>query len=167
MDWDEYFMLEAYTAASKSKDTRTQVGACVVGPDKEIRSKGYNGPCRGEDDNNLLIYEKPLKNYLMEHAERNAIYNLARVGISGKGCTIYCTLYPCVECARAIIQTGMLCVVVHDKFSKYENLNHSQIAALELFGRLKISVRFWTGNPKIISIINDGIEHHFHKEITK
>ena len=107
MDWDTYFILEACVSALKSKDTRTQVGACIVGPDLEIRSKGYNGPIRGEKDEDPSIYESPLKHQLFEHAERNAIYNLARIGVSGKNCTMYCTCHPCTGCARAIHQTGI------------------------------------------------------------
>lgn len=162
MEWDEYFILEAYAAALKSKDPRTQVGACIVGPDKEIRSKGYNGPCRGEMDDDPAIFEKPLKDLLFEHAERNAFYNLARIGVSGKGCTLYCVLHPCVDCARGSVQVGIREVVLHEEYPEARILNESQQHAARLFERLGIPVRWWSGIPPILGVRNNGVYHRFH-----
>ena len=163
MEWDAYFILEAYTSALKSKDIRTQVGACIVGIDRGIRSKGYNGPCRGEDDTNPEIFKKPLKHFLFEHAERNAVFNLARHGVSGDHCTMYCTLHPCIECARAIVQTGIVEVVLHHEFPGAHSLNPSQLVAHDLLERIGIPVRWVSCIPPIISILSDGVAHHFHK----
>lgn len=104
-----------YKVAEKSKDKHTKVGCVIVGPDNEIRSTGYNSFVRGLDDNDTSRLERPEKYYWIEHAERNAIYNAARIGVSVKGCKIYIPSLPCVECARAIVSSGI--VEVH-------NLNH-------------------------------------------
>ena len=97
-----------------SKDPSTKTGAVVIGPDKEIRATGYNGLVRGVDDNIPERMERPTKYDFFEHAERNAIYNACLTGASLKGCTIYCTLTPCTDCARAIIQTGIKEVVTYE-----------------------------------------------------
>jgi dCMP deaminase len=78
-NWDEYFINMAYLVATKSRDPSTQVGSVVVGPNHEVRSTGYNGLCRGEDDDNESFYARPLKYAVVEHSERNSIYNMARV----------------------------------------------------------------------------------------
>jgi dCMP deaminase len=154
--WDQYFISEAYLSARKSKDNSTQVGAVIVGLDKEIRSKGNNGPCRGEDDNNPSIYERPLKYDLFEHAERNAIYNAARIGVSCKNSKIYVTMPPCVDCARAIIQSGISELILHKQAPNSTNWNQSQKTAYELLERCGVQVRFWSGVPLIDKILCNG-----------
>lgn len=95
--------------ASWSKDRNRKVGAVVIGPDNEIRSTGYNGIPRGVRDDVDARYSRETKEkYLWAaHAERNAVYNAARIGVSLKGCRIYSTLYPCVDCVIAVIQSGI------------------------------------------------------------
>lgn len=110
--WDEYFMRLAEHSASLSKDTSTKLGAVIVGPDREVRSTGYNSLPRGINDYCPERYERPEKYRWFEHAERNAVYNAARIGVSTKGCTLYCAWPPCTDCARAIIQSGIIEVVV-------------------------------------------------------
>ena len=108
MEWNEYFLGIAEQVKMKSKDQSTQIGAVIVGKDKEILSTGYNSFPRGLDDNLPERQEKPLKYFYFEHAERNAIYNAARVGIPLDGSTIYLTSgLPCSDCARAIINSGI------------------------------------------------------------
>lgn len=97
-----------------SKDTSTKTGAIVIGPDKEIRATGYNGFVRGVDDDKADRYERPIKYDFFEHAERNAIYNACLTGTSLKGCTMYASHPPCVDCARAIIQAGIKRVYTRD-----------------------------------------------------
>lgn len=104
--WDEYFMRLAQGIALRSKDRSTQVGCVIVGPDNEIRSTGYNSFPRGMDDHHPERHERPEKYKWTEHAERNAIYNAARVGTPLKGCRVYCGLFPCMDCARAIVSVG-------------------------------------------------------------
>jgi dCMP deaminase len=108
MDWINYFLGIAEQVKLKSKDQSTQIGAVIVGKDKEIRSTGYNSFPRGLDDNKPERQERPIKYFYFEHAERNAIYNAARVGIPLDGSTIYLTSgLPCSDCARAIINSGI------------------------------------------------------------
>lgn len=163
MDWDRYFISEAYLAALKSKDTSTQVGAVIVGPDREIRSKGYNGPCRGEDDSDPALYVRPYKYSVFEHAERNAVYNAARIGVSTKGCTIYVTFHPCCDCARAIIQSGIAEVVMHKDFPGGQTWAQSQQEAADMLARCGVSTRWWSGVPVIREVLCSGKLHHFEK----
>ena len=111
--WHKRFMEVAELVATWSKDKSTKVGAVVVGPDREIRSTGYNGVVRGVDDDIPERLERPTKYDFFEHAERNAVYNACLIGASLKGCVIYVTAMPCPDCARAIIQSGIKMVVTH------------------------------------------------------
>ena len=121
ISWDEYFMGIALLSAKRSKDPSTQVGACIVDDENKVVSIGYNGMPRHCDDNKLT-WEKgeDLDNkYLYVcHAEFNAILN-TRSGSSLKGTRIYVTLFPCNECAKAIIQVGIKEVIYLS--DKYEN----------------------------------------------
>lgn len=91
-----------------SKDPSTKVGCRIVGKKGlTIRSLGYNGMPRGCDDSNSSRIERPEKYWWFEHAERNAIYNAAREGISLGGSILIVTLFPCMDCARAVVQTGI------------------------------------------------------------
>ena len=103
----------AFLVASWSKDPSTKTGAVIVGPEIEIRATGYNGPVRGVDDSVKERLERPTKYDFFEHAERNALFNACLTGISVKGCVMYATHAPCVDCARAIIQSGIKTVVTN------------------------------------------------------
>jgi dCMP deaminase len=108
MNWIEYFRNLANNVKLKSKDTKTQIGAVIVGEDNEIVSTGYNSFPRGLDDTIVERQERPEKYYWFEHAERNAIYNAARIGVSTKGTTMYLShWFPCADCARGIINAGI------------------------------------------------------------
>ena len=108
MDWIEYFLGVAEQVKLKSKDESTQIGAVIVGKDKEILSTGYNSFPRGLNDNLKERQERPEKYFYFEHAERNAIYNAARVGIPINNSEIYLTSgLPCCDCARGIINSGI------------------------------------------------------------
>lgn len=126
-NWDKRFLKMANDISDYSKDRSTRVGAVIVGPDNEVRSIGYNGFPRGVNDEVEHRHERPAKYLFAEHGERNAIYNAARVGIPTKGCTLYVTsnpskFPPCADCARAIIQAGIVRVV-------QESLDHDSDAA--------------------------------------
>ena len=111
--WDEYFMSMTDIVASRSKDPSTKVGCIIVGPDHEVRSTGYNDFPRGVREDLPCRRERPAKYRYTEHAERNAIYNAARCGVSVKGCTMYINAgYPCTDCSRGIIQVGIKEIVV-------------------------------------------------------
>ena len=106
-DWDKRFLNLAKHISKWSKDPSTQVGCVVVGPDREIRSTGFNGLPRGIEDNDERLNDREIKYPLICHAEENAIMHAARIGISLKGCTAYVTWPPCTRCARSLIQAGI------------------------------------------------------------
>lgn len=105
--WDVRFLELATHIASWSKDPSTQVGCVVVGPDREIRSTGFNGFPRGIEDTVDRLEDRQQKYPLICHAEENAIMHSARIGISLKGCRAYVTWPPCTRCARSLIQAGV------------------------------------------------------------
>jgi len=122
ISWDEYFMGVAQLAACRSKDPGTQVGACIVSPEHKILSMGYNGfPMGCSDDEYPWCREGEDNKYLyVAHSELNAILNYR--GGSLEGTTIYVTLFPCNECAKAIIQSGIKEVVYDcDKYADQKN----------------------------------------------
>jgi dCMP deaminase len=161
-DWDEYFINVAYVVARKSKDRSTQVGAVIVGPNHEVRSTGYNGPCRGEADDDPSIQERPLKYSLMEHGERNCLFNCVICGVSAAGCTMYCTWGPpCADCARAIVQSGIKTVVYHREFPGSHGWSESTQIGYDLLTRLGVTVRSWSGVPVIREIRCNGGIHQF------
>ena len=106
-DWDERFLGLAAHIAAWSKDPSTQVGCVIVGPDREVRSTGFNGLPRGIADTAERLEDRELKYPLICHAEENAIMHAARISMSLKGCTVYVTWPPCTRCARALIQSGV------------------------------------------------------------
>lgn len=111
--WNQYFFEMCDLVASKSKDQSTKVGVVIVGDDNEILSTGFNGFPRGVIEDIDTRWERPIKYKFVEHAERNAIYNAVRTGISLKGSTMYMnfTACPCSECTKAVIQSGIKKIV--------------------------------------------------------
>lgn len=108
--WPEYLLGFAEHAATKSKD-QTQVGVCIVGPQKNVLLTAYNGPPIGVQDRPERR-ERPTKYLFTAHAEENAVAFAARRGIQLEGCTAYVTHHPCARCARSLIQAGVTKVVV-------------------------------------------------------
>ncbi len=109
-DWGLRFKELAQHVAGWSKDKSTKVGAIIVDDDRNPLSIGYNGFPRKCRDDIPERYERPLKYKWTEHAERNAIYTAARNGVRTEGSTLYMFWFPCVDCARAIIQCGIATV---------------------------------------------------------
>lgn len=151
-DWDTYFLNLADVVATKSKDPNTHVGCVVVGPDKEIRTTGYNSPPRGVDDSIAERFERPEKYFWMEHAERNAFYNAARVGTPMKGCTLYICATPCIDCARAVVQVGIKDIVIdaegQEVWSVREHWKESMLRSMQLFKEAGIAVRIYDRRKK-------------------
>lgn len=120
INWDEYFMGVAILASQRSKDPSTQVGACIVNDDNKIMSVGYNGFPRGCSDDEFPWNREGDKDSSTKypyvcHAELNAILNAG--GNNLKDCRIYVALFPCNECAKAIIQSGIKEVIyISDKY---------------------------------------------------
>ena len=119
--WEEYFLDLLPGIASKSKDPSTKVGAIITGKDHGIRSTGYNNLPRFADDNDPAKFERPLKYKWFEHAERNAIYYAAKIGIPLDDCVLYVDWLPCAECARGIVQVGISKVVIDGDSKSYNN----------------------------------------------
>ena len=115
--WHEYFMTLAYSIAKKSKDPSTKVGAIIVDTQHSILSTGYNVLPRGCIDDISERNTRPIKYAWYEHAERNAIYNAARVGGAPlAGSIMYTQGLPCADCMRGIIQAGISHVVTHKEW---------------------------------------------------
>ena len=122
ISWDEYFMGIALLSCERSKDPNTKVGACIVDENKKVVSIGYNGMPSGCDESQLSWNrgEGLDSKYLYVcHAEFNAILNTRNGTSALRGCTLYVTLFPCNECTKAIIQTGIKEVVYIS--NKYED----------------------------------------------
>ena len=131
--WDSYFMGIAMLSAQRSKDPNTQVGACVVSKDKKILSVGYNGAPNGYNDDTKMPWDREgdflnTKYAYVCHAELNAILN--NKGSNLEGSTIYVDLFPCNECAKAIIQSGIKEIIY--KSDKYKDTD-SVIVSKKLF----------------------------------
>lgn len=105
--------------ASRSLDPNTKVGALIADKYNCIVSTGYNSFPRGVDDTKPERFERPEKYLWIEHGDRNAIYYAARKGVSLDGTSMYLTGLPCMDCARAIIQSG-ICKVIIDKKNQEE-----------------------------------------------
>lgn len=120
ISWDQYFMGIAMFSAQRSKDPSTQVGACIVSRENKILSVGYNGmPCNCNDDE--FPWEREgsaldTKYMFVCHAELNAILNYGGGALTGS--RVYVTLFPCNECAKAIIQSGITEIIYAD--NKYD-----------------------------------------------
>lgn len=128
ISWDEYFMGVALLAAKRSKDPNTQVGACIVDQNNVIVSTGYNGfPIGCSDDEFPWEREGEVTKYpFVVHAELNSILNAS--GKSLHGCKIYVALFPCNECAKAIIQSGIKEVIyLSDKYADTPGVKASKL----------------------------------------
>lgn len=151
ISWDEYFMGIAMLSAQRSKDNSTQVGACIVSPQHKILSLGYNGMPTGchDDDMPWDRAGDPLdtKYLYVCHAELNAILN-ADIG-SLRGATVYVTLFPCNECAKAIIQTGIAEIVYLD--DKYHDTD-STVASRRMLEMTGIRCRRYEPSGRELSL---------------
>lgn len=146
ISWDEYFMGIALLSAKRSKDPNTQVGACIVNGQNKIVGTGYNGLPIGCNDDEFPWSKQgdflDTKYPYVCHAELNAILN--NIGMDLKGCKIYTALFPCNECTKAIIQSGIKEVVyLSDKY----NGSDTSIASKKMLDTAGVSYR------KVISSI--------------
>lgn len=153
LTWDEYFMGISLLSAQRSKDNNTQVGACIVNKENKILSLGYNGmPIGCHDDEMPWEREgEPVDTKYMYvcHAELNAILN--RSSDSLDGAKLYVTLFPCNECAKAIIQSGIKEIIyLSDKYSESD----ANIASKKMFDMVGIAYRKYemTGRELVINL---------------
>ena len=137
LKWDERFMAMAELVASWSKDPSTQVGCVIVRPDRTVVSVGYNGFPRGVQDFDSRYEDREQKYRLVVHAEANAIVTAAEPLASA---TMYCTLFPCCECAKLIIQSGVKEVVV-PSLEKTERFYDSMMASEVMFMEAGVKLR--------------------------
>lgn len=140
ISWDEYFMGVAMFSAMRSKDSNTQVGACIVSDENKIISVGYNGMPIGCDDDDMP-WERDgdalnTKYPFVCHAELNAILN--RQAVTTQNARIYVTLFPCNECAKAIIQSGIKEVIYAD--NKYPDSDAVR-ASVSMFEKSGVKCR--------------------------
>ena len=149
ISWDEYFMGVAVLSSLRSKDPSTQVGACVASDKNKVLTMGYNGLPIGCDDE-VMPWGRDGDDVLNQkymyvcHAEFNAILN-ARVSLDGS--RIYVTLFPCNECAKAIIQSGIKEVIYFD--DKYKDLPMT-IASKKMFDLAGVKYRKFEGTMPTI-----------------
>lgn len=151
ISWDEYFMGIAHLSGMRSKDPNTQVGACIVSRDNKILSMGYNGFPIGCSDDDFPWNRDgdPLENkyFYTTHSELNAILNYR--GGSLEGSRLYVSLFPCNECAKAIIQAGIR-EIVYDS-DKYKN-TPSCIASRKMLSAAGVQFRKYEKTNRCITI---------------
>ena len=148
ISWDEYFMGVAMLSGMRSKDPNTQVGACIVSPEHKILSMGYNGFPKGCSDDVFPWCREGEDNkyFYTTHSELYAILNYR--GGSLEGATIYVTLFPCNECAKALIQAGIR-EVVYDS-DKYDG-TPSVLASKRMLSAAGVKVRRYEKTRRTIS----------------
>jgi len=143
LSWDQYFMGIALLSAQRSKDEQTQVGACIVNSDNRIVGIGYNGLPIGCSDHEYPWNREgdwlDTKYPYVVHAEPNAILNSTS---NLKHATMYVTLFPCNECAKLIIQSGIKELVYFE--DKYQHTD-SIIASKKMFDSCEIKYRLYNG----------------------
>ena len=149
ISWDEYFMGIATLSGMRSKDPNTQVGACIVSQDNKILSMGYNGFPTGCSDDEFPWArdgeELDTKYVYVTHSELNAILNYR--GGSLEGAKLYVSLFPCNECAKAIIQSGIKEVIfASDKYAD----TPSVVASKRMMDAAGVHYRqYWSSGRKI------------------
>jgi len=142
LNWDEYFMAIARLSSMRSKDPNTQVGACIVGHDNRILSIGYNGAPNGFDDKEFPWEREgsvmDTKYAYVCHGEMNAILNYRGSRKDLEGAKIYVDLFPCNECAKLIIQSGIKEVIYMT--DKYKNTDEIKVSK-KMLNECGVSIR--------------------------
>ncbi len=151
LSWDEYFMGIAELSARRSKDPSTQVGACIVNDDNKIMSVGYNGMPKSCSDDEFPWEREgaqlETKYFFVCHAELNAILNYR--GGTLEGTRLYATLFPCNECAKAIIQAGIKEIIYScDKYAD----SASVMASKMMFKAAGVKLTPYTVGNKEVTI---------------
>ncbi|MEE0014937.1 MAG: dCMP deaminase family protein [Bacilli bacterium] len=144
ISWDEYFIGIAKLSSMRSKDPSTQVGCCIVSQDNRILSVGYNGAPNGFDDDSFpwaRIGEKLETKYMYVcHSELNAILNYRGNMQDLQGSRIYVRYFPCNECAKAIIQSGIREVIYSHSYD-YDNHSEEMEASIRMFDKCGVKYR--------------------------
>lgn len=145
VDWDHRFMELARHIGSWSKDKSRQVGCVVVGTGNFVLTIGYNGFPRRIDDEQEHRHQRPAKYLWTEHAERNAIYAAARNGTPLSGAKMYLPWFPCVDCARAIVQAGIVELIAIRPDTNDPQWGKDFIVSQELLDEAGVKVRYLEG----------------------
>lgn len=151
LSWDEYFMGIALLSAGRSKDSNTQVGACIVSEENKILSVGYNGMPTGCNDDEIPWEREgealETKYPFVCHAELNAILNRSTGSL--QNARIYVSLFPCNECAKAIIQSGIKEVVyMEDKYADTDGVRASK----KMFEMTGVKMRQYFQTDRIVTV---------------
>jgi dCMP deaminase len=139
--WDNRWLQLATQIGEWSKDRRHRVGCVIVGSANQVLSTGYNGFPRGVDDDIDERHERPAKYDWTEHAERNAVYNAARYGVRIEGSSMYSSLFPCISCSRAVIQSGITAVVTRSPDLSHHRWGDEFLFSQSLLGEAGVHVR--------------------------
>lgn len=142
-NWNERFMNLSQHISKWSKDKSIGTCAIIVSPENRILSIGYNGFPSGCDDSIQERYERPEKYLWTEHAERNAIYNSARNGITINNAAIFLRWFPCADCARGIIQSGIKKIVCEEPNLNDERWGNQFKVSLQMFKECGIEVEYY------------------------
>ncbi|KAK9509918.1 hypothetical protein O3M35_004805 [Rhynocoris fuscipes] len=152
LKWNDYFMALAFLAAQRSKDPCTQVGACIVNSDNRIVGMGYNGMPTGCDDNEFPWGKSDSninhKSFYVCHAEMNAVLNKNSYDL--KNCRIYVGLFPCNECAKVIIQSGIREVIYLSDRKAHKLSTQASKRMFDASG-----VKYWQYTPEKSKIVID------------
>ncbi len=151
ISWDEYFMGVSLLSGMRSKDPNTQVGACIVSEDNKILSMGYNGFPLGCSDEEFPWEREgdmeETKYAYVTHSELNAILNYR--GGSLQGAKLYVSLFPCNECAKAIIQSGIKTVIYDD--DKYADTPASRVSR-RMFDAAGVEYRKYERTGRVVKM---------------
>lgn len=142
-DWNKRFIDVVQLAASWSKDRNRKVGAVIIDDGNRIVATGYNGFPAGINDDVDSRHERPAKYLFTEHAERNALYSAVNRGTTTKGCTMILEWYPCADCARGIIQSGIKKVICGTPDFTDDRWGTSFKASSEMFEEAGIEMEYF------------------------
>jgi dCMP deaminase len=143
--WDQRFLDLARYIGQWSKDRSRKIGCVVVDANRNVRAMGYNGFPERIDDEADNRHDRPAKYLWTEHAERNAIFRAARIGTPLQGCTMYLTWFPCMDCARALVQAGITRLVAQTPDLSEAEWGDQFKAALELLKEAEVDITWHDG----------------------
>jgi dCMP deaminase len=158
--WDRRFFELCNLLGSWSEDRSRRVGCLIVSPSNDVRAIGFNGLPRGVNGNieERHSREDGEKYHWFEHAERNAIYNAARAGTPISGCRMYTNLFPCSDCARGIIQSGIIQLCTYAPPAADPSFSHSFEVAITMLYEARVEVQIFdpldTSGSQLLEEIN-------------
>ena len=161
-NWDKRFMDLSDHVGLWSKDKSRKLGAVIVDDENTILSIGYNGFPRGMDDKKESRYERPLKYFFTEHAERNAIFNATRSGVPLKGSKMYVRWFPCSDCARAIINSGIKTIVVTEPDMENSKWAETMMYSYEMLKECGVEIQWYADDKDLFPIRTGEISPGFY-----